>query len=71
MGCGGSKLKEKEKQDFVNMLNTCPNLKNYTAEKQRVINFQKAWTNGVFGGSVLLPLGILKGKRSRYNVLDQ
>ena len=71
MGCGGSKQIEKEKTDFVKMLNTCPNLKNYTADKGRMLSFQKAWSNAVFGQSVLKPLGIYKGKRSRYNVLDQ
>ena len=33
MGCGGSKQIEKEKTDFVTMLKTCPNLKNYMADK--------------------------------------
>ena len=71
MGCGGSKETEKEKSDFLQMLKTMPNLKNYAGDKQRQLNFTKAWNNAVFGGSVLQPLGIYNGKRTRYNVLDQ
>jgi hypothetical protein len=71
MGCGGSKQVEKEKTDFTNMLKTCPNLKNYLADKQRTLNFTKAWGSAVYGGSALNPLGVFKGKRTRYNVLDQ
>jgi len=31
----------------------------------------KAWNSSVYGGCVLQPLGVYKGKRTRYNVLDQ
>jgi hypothetical protein len=70
MGCGGSKL-EKEKTEFFYMMKTCPNLKNYAADKTRQLNFTKAWASTTFGGSVMNPIGIYKGKRTRYNVLDQ
>ena len=69
MGCGGSKL-EKEKTEFFAMLKRSPDLKNYAADKTRQLNFGKAWTSSVFGGSVLSPIGVYKGKRTRYNVLD-
>jgi hypothetical protein len=71
MGCGGSKVIDKEKTDFLRMLSTVPNMKNYNADAQRVLNFNKAWASPIFGGSVLGPLGVFKGKRTRYNVLDQ
>ena len=71
MGCGGSKLIDKEKNDFLKMLKTVPNMKDYNADAERVTNFRKAWASGIYGGSVLGPLGVYKGKRTRYNVLDQ
>lgn len=71
MGCGGSKIQEKEKIQFLKTLNTIPNLKRYGADSSRITTFTKAWLSKGFGGSVLQPLGGLKGKRTRYNVLDQ
>jgi hypothetical protein len=71
MGCGGSKIIDKDRQDFLRMLALKPNMKDYNADSLRVLNFTKAWASPVFGGSVLGPLGIYKGKRTRYNVLDQ
>ena len=53
------------------MINTIPNLKNYAGDSKRSARFLEAWSSPVFGGSVLTPLGVYKGKRSRYNVLDQ
>lgn len=71
MGCGGSKIIQKDKNDFLAMIRTMPNLKNYTGNAKRVTNFTKAWVHPVFGGSVLNPVGKLGGKRTRYNVLGQ
>ena len=71
MGCGSAKLSSKDQNDFIAALAVPPNLKNYAGDAKRTATFTKAWASAVFGGKVLNPLGDSKGKRTRYNVLDQ
>jgi len=58
---------QKQVDDFLRMLKVSPKVLGYSKNKKNTLTFSKAWSNPVFGGSVLSPLGQLKKLRSRPN----
>ena len=61
---------EKQVDDFLTMLKRTPDTRKYLHNKTNALTFAKAWASPVFGGSVLLPVGQLKKKRTRTNQLQ-
>ena len=62
---------QKEKDEFLWMINKMPTVSNYSKNKSRILNISKAWASPYFGGSVLKPLGAINKKRTRNNGLEQ
>jgi len=52
------------------MLTKRPDFSKFKGDEQALQNGNKAYQNGIFGGSVFLPIGKKNGKRDKYNPLE-
>lgn len=53
------------------MISSKPSLKKYAKSKENLKTLEKAIASPLFGGSILLPIGAPKGKRTKTNPLRE